>query len=312
MAEISSRRNGEMLRNLLQILQEQPDGLPSREALARLRAKIQLTDYEKGRFENGALRFDQIVRFATVDASKAGWLLKQKGQWIVTEQGRQALAQFPDPDAFFKRAKELYRQWRSSQPEGRAEERPEPAEVEAEKASEITFEQAEEQAWSEVEQYLRGMPPYDFQELVAALLRAMGYHVAWVAPPGKDGGIDILAWGDPLGTRPPRIKVQVKRVGQNVSVEGLRSFMALLGDDDVGLFVTTSGFTKDAQEEARTQEKRKVTLVDLERFFDLWVEHYGRLDEAARRRFPLQPSYFLAPRHLSGPGKSDARPPRRR
>ena len=71
--------------------------------------------------------------------------------------------------------------------------------------------------------------------------------------------------------------------------------MALLGNDDVGLFVTTGGFTKDAQEEARTQEKRKVTLVDLERFFDLWVEHYDRLDEVARRRFPLQPIYFLAP-----------------
>ena len=43
------------------------------------------------------------------------------------------------------------------------------------------------------------MPPYQFQDLVAALLRAMGYHVAWVAPPGKDGGTDIVAYTDPLG-----------------------------------------------------------------------------------------------------------------
>ena len=71
--------------------------------------------------------------------------------------------------------------------------------------------------------------------------------------------------------------------------------MALLGDDDVGLFVTTSGFTKDAQDEARTQQTRKVTLVNLEQFFDLWVEYYPKLDDAARRRFPLQPIYFLAP-----------------
>lgn len=68
------------------------------------------------------------------------------------------------------------------------------------KAVSITFEQAEEQAWSEIEQYLRAMNPYDLQELVASLLRAMGYHVSWIAPPGKDGGIDILAWSDPLGT----------------------------------------------------------------------------------------------------------------
>jgi len=57
-----------------------------------------------------------------------------------------------------------------------------------------------------------------------------------------------------------------------VNVDGLRSFMALLGDDDVGLSVTTAGFTKDAEEEARTQEKRKVTLVNLEKLFDQWVE----------------------------------------
>ena len=100
---------------------------------------------------------------------------------------------------------------------------------------------------------------------------------------------------DPLGTRLPRIKVQVKRQQNSVSVEGLRSFLALLGDDDVGLFVSTGGFTKDAEQEARTQEKRRVILIDLERLFDLWVEHYPRLDDDARRRLPLRPIHFLAP-----------------
>jgi restriction system protein len=69
---------------------------------------------------------------------------------------------------------------------------------------------------------------------------------------------------------PPRIKAQLKRQQNSVSVEGLRSFLALLGDDDVGLFVSTGGFTKDAEQEARTQEKRRVILIDLERFFDPW------------------------------------------
>lgn len=98
-----------------------------------------------------------------------------------------------------------------------------------------------------------------------------------------------------MGTRPPRIKVQVKRQVASVNVDGLRSFMALLGDDDVGLFVVLGGFTKDAQDEARTQEKRKVTLIDLEQLFDLWVEYYRKLDDEARRRLPLRPIHFLAP-----------------
>jgi restriction system protein len=139
------------------------------------------------------------------------------------------------------------------------------------------------------------MNPYDFQDLVADLLRAMSYHVAWVSPPGKDGGLDILAWPDALGTKLPRVKVQVKRQVTSVNVDGLRSFMALLGDDDVGLFVCTGGFTKDAEAEARIQEKRRVVLISLDKLFDLWVEHYDKLSDQARRRLPLRPIQFLAP-----------------
>jgi restriction system protein len=43
------------------------------------------------------------------------------------------------------------------------------------------------------------------------------------------------------------------------------------------------------------QERRKITLIDLEKLFDLWVEHYSELSEDARRKFPLKPIYFLAP-----------------
>jgi restriction system protein len=69
------------------------------------------------------------------------------------------------------------------------------------------------------------MNPFDFQQLVADLLRAMGYHVSWVSPPGKDGGVDIIAYTDPLGTKLPRIKVQVRRVGQKIAMDGLKAFL---------------------------------------------------------------------------------------
>jgi restriction system protein len=295
MSEITRRRTGEFIRKLFDILIPHPDGMLAREVLAVLREKVQLSEYEQGSYESGGQRFEQIVRFATVDCVKAGWLLKQKGRWFVTDEGKKAHAALPDPEAFYRRAVKLYHEWKASQPGGEPGTEEEIDDRSSGKAASITFEQAEERAWLEIGQYLREMKPYDFQDLVAALLRAMGYHVSWVAPPGKDGGIDIVAWSDPLGTRPPRIKVQVKRVAQNINVDGLRSFMAMLGDDDVGLFVTTTGFTKDAEDLARTQEKRKVTLVNLDKLFELWVENYGRLDDEARRRMPLRPIYFLAP-----------------
>jgi restriction system protein len=159
-----------------------------------------------------------------------------------------------------------------------------------------TLEEAEETAWLEVEQYLQGMNPYEFQELVAALLRAMDYHIAWVSPPGPDQGLDIPAYTDPLGATGPRIKVQVKRRADKITVDGLRAFMALLGNQDVGIFMATGGFTSEAQREVRGQENRRISLIDLQRFFDLWIEHYTAVQEEDRQRLPLTAVHFLAPR----------------
>jgi len=295
MAEITRRRTGEFLRGLFKLLIASGDGLPARIALQQLEHQVTLTEYEAGEYDSGGRRFEKIVRFATVDCVKAGWLVKAKGIWLVTEEGLNAYTEIKDPEAFYKQAVRLYQQWRATQPDAEPTTPEETEDGTSGKAASITLEEAEEQAWDEVSQYLHQMNAYDFQALVADLLRAMGYHVDWEAPPGKDGGLDILAWPDPLGTKPPRIKVQVKRQVQSVSVEGVRSFLAVLGDDDVGLFVSLGGFTKDAVEAARNQERRCLTLIDIRRLYDLWVGHYKNLSDEARRRMPLRPVYFLSP-----------------
>jgi restriction system protein len=292
MAEVSKARTGEFMRHLFEILLEHPEGLHASKALTALASRVQLTPYESGDYNSGGRRFERIVRFATVDCVKAGWLVKQNGIWSVTDEGRSAFSSIRNPEAFYREACRLYRAWKKGQGPGRDDE---PAEDAAEKSATITLEQAEEWAWKEIEDYLAQMPPYDFQSLVAELLTAMGYHVGWNAPPGKDGGVDLLAYNDPLGSRPPRIKVQVKRNAgsQRIDVSGLRSFMAVLGDDDVGLFVALSGFTRDAEFEAR-QSRRQVTLLDTEALIGLWTVHYKKLDDTARRRLPLKPVWFLA------------------
>jgi restriction system protein len=62
-----------------------------------------------------------------------------------------------------------------------------------------------------------------------------------------------------------------------------------------GLFFSAGGFTADAQREARSQEKRRLILVDSTRLVELWSEHYMSLDDEARRRLPLRLIYLLAP-----------------
>jgi restriction system protein len=78
-------------------------------------------------------------------------------------------------------------------------------------------------------------------------------------------------------------------------VQGVRSFISRIAQDDAGIFVAMGGFTRDAEAEARN-EQRKITLVGLERLVDLWIEFYPKLDALARERLPLTPIYFLTPK----------------
>jgi restriction system protein len=164
MPEITRRRTGEMLRALFEVLMPVPEGVQAREALSALETRLTLSEYEKGEYASGGRRFDKIVRFATVDLVKAGWLFKEKGRWTVTDDGLKAFQEFPDPEAFYKEAVRLYHQWKATQPEDGEGLSEKPEEATA-KAASITLEEAEEQAWSEIDQYLRAINPYEFRKL---------------------------------------------------------------------------------------------------------------------------------------------------
>lgn len=299
MPETTRRREGELLRALFEVLRQSPEGIPAREALERLASRVQLTEYERGSFPSGGRRFEKIVRFASINPVKAGWMMKSRGSWALTESGKTAFTQFKDAEQFAREASRLYRDWLSSQPEDADSLEPVsgagPVQTGAARDAPAIYEEADEQAWAEIERHLGQMPPYDFQAFVAGLLRSMGYFVPHVAPPGKDGGVDMVAFRDALGVQAPRLKVQVKRHQQSVSVEGVRAFLSTLSENDVGIFVNFGGFTRDAEDLARNQERRQITLVDLDRLVGLWIDNYGRLDDDARRLMPLRPVHFLAP-----------------
>lgn len=147
-------------------------------------------------------------------------------------------------------------------------------------------------AMGEITDYIRGMEPYEFQDLCAALLRGMGYEVREIAAPGPDGGIDILAYTDILGGKPPRFKVQVKHTGNKTGEPALRELAGILTEGDVGVFISSAGFAAGCRAFARNNAKH-LELIDLPRLIDLWQKHYDKLSEDDKALLPLHRVYFL-------------------
>lgn len=132
----------------------------------------------------------------------------------------------------------------------------------------------------------------DMQQLVAGILRAMGYKTQ-VSPPGSDRGKDIVASPDGFGFEHPRIVVEVKhRKGQMGSQE-IRSFLGGRHKDDRGLYVSTGGFTKDAQYEA-DRASIPVAMWTLEHVVRALIEHYDQTDTETKRVAPLKRLYWPA------------------
>lgn len=280
MAEVTVNRVGELLRSVLELLWNKPEGMPAQEILSYLPQITQLTEYEKGYAPPTNIpRYERVVRLATIPMVQAGWLIKNdKGRWFITEEGRQACRRYRSSQELYEAALaqlEIVRQGAPSYA--------------------MTVEEAEEKAWEQIQRYLQSTRRVAFQGMVADLMRAMGYHVAWVAPPEKDRGrIDLVAYTDPIGAKGPRILVQLQHKGQAVTMEGLKSFLSVMGDGDYGMLISTGGFTYEVSEARRKETFKKTTLLDLENFFDLWVRYYDQLSEEARARFPLTRIYFLS------------------
>lgn len=152
-------------------------------------------------------------------------------------------------------------------------------------------EDIEERAHEAIKDRISALQWDELQDLVAAILRAMGFKTR-VSPPGADRGKDIVASPDGLGLTPPRIKVEVKhRRGTQMSAPEIRGFIGGLRGDDRGLYVSTGGFTREAHYEAE-RAAVPVNLIDLDVLAALLVEHYDALDTDGKSLVPLTRVYL--------------------
>jgi restriction system protein len=272
----------------LSILRDNGKEMPIRDLLAKVEKVVKLDDWARERYEkSGYVRWESILHFFSIDCVKAGYLVKKKGVWYLTPEGEEALKL--GPEKLLDQAGVAYDKWREEHPKIREEEVEEetPAKV-------VSYDDVEQRAIEGLQQYINSKNAYEFQDLVAALLRGMGYYTPFVAPRGRDGGVDIVAYRDPLGTESPRIQVQIKHRQSAATVQEVRQLMGLLQKEgDVGIFVSTAGFTPDGRNAARSSHVH-VELIDLSRFINLWQEFYEKLKEEDKSLLPLRPIFFLA------------------
>jgi restriction system protein len=129
---------------------------------------------------------------------------------------------------------------------------------------------------------LKGLP---FEPFMANLFRAMGYQ-AHTTRGVRDDGIDIIAHRDELGIEPPILKIQVKVVEANIGADCVKAFYAMVHERDVGIFVTTGGYSSSATSFAAT--KGNLKLVGGLELVELIQKHYDQLDLKYRKQIPLR------------------------
>jgi len=155
---------------------------------------------------------------------------------------------------------------------------------------EALLQETEARAQDFIQDRIAALDWAEMQELVAGILRAMGYKTR-VSKPGADRGVDVFASPDGLGFETPRIVVEVKHRQGQVGSKEIRSFLGGRHKDDRGLYVSTGGFTRDARYEAE-RAAIPVTLWESEDLARYLIDHYEQADNDTRQLIPLKRIYW--------------------
>ena len=265
--------------------------IPAKEIYPFVNENVELTDWEKepaGKMQY--IRWTNSFQFYSIDYQKAGFIIKKSGTWYITPEGEKVMKK--TPEQVMNIANDAYHEWRRQNPKDDSPEE-EPNDETAEKDNAMNLDLLESDAREGIRQFIVSKSPYEFQDMVAALLRAMDYHTPFIAPKGKDGGIDIIAYLDPLGAKTPRIKVQVKHKPETaIGASEVRALSGVLKAGDIALFVTSGTYSADARNAASGNDKF-IRLIDGNDFIDMWQKYYDKMTDDDKNMLPLKRISFL-------------------
>ena len=138
------------------------------------------------------------------------------------------------------------------------------------------------------------MDPFQFEYLLADLLRKIGYENVEVTKRSGDKGIDVVGNLTVGGLANVKTVIQAKRYkkGNNISGKYITQLRGSAEVDQRGLIITTSDFTRDAINESRATNKMPVALVNGQRLIYLLFKYKVGVKEDMVSVFSIDSELF--------------------
>lgn len=233
------------------------------------------------------------VNFAISDLKLSGLLnCPKRGHYEISNLGKKALSEFgTNINAKYVHSLSKYVEYQQKRKQNTSDEKAEDDIQSLELTSsqiENWFDKQKDNLSDELLTKLRKTDPYVFEHMMIELMTRMGYKgadgEAFVTQKSNDGGIDGILNQDALGLR--KIYVQVKRYAEDNTV-GRQTISQFHGDLDLqgagsGVFITTSSFTRSAEEAGK---KFNIRLIDGEALTKLMIEY--KVGVQVRQTFEL-------------------------
>ncbi len=253
-----------------------------RECIETLADEFKLTDEERRELLSSGQQatFDNRVGWARTYMKKAGLLEStRRGCFQITERGLDILRQRP-PKISVSFLKQFPEFLEFSRPHGKLErqtERETSSDQTPEEAIEAAYQRVRQSLAAELLQTIRSCSPAFFERLVIDLLVKMGYggtrkDAGEAIGKSGDDGLDGIIKEDRLGL--DIVYVQAKRWENPVSRPEIQKFAGALQGQRArkGVFITTSSFTKDAQDYISRIDS-KIVLIDGDILAQLLIDY---------------------------------------
>lgn len=223
------------------------------------------------RTKSGSLRVNNQVHWARNYLVWAGLLDgSTRGRWSLTPAGWELTLDEQDlqtaHELFKKIRLEHSEEWGQTSEVADPDEPPTP--VTPDEATDVALATA-------LRSTLLDLSYTGFEHLCKRLLTELGLMQLRAVGQAGDRGIDVTGHLPVNAVVTFRVGVQCKQYGDGKSVtpKEIREFQGALGPFDRGIFMTTSVFSQQAEEQATAPGYKPIDLIDGERLIELLVEH---------------------------------------